>query len=142
MTARSFSRRDLLRLGGLIALGTLVPVTARRTLLEPVPRDQALASIQVYVNRLSAMSVSFHGLRRLGLRAVRELPSQPSLVLQNLERIYGSPGDLEALNDAQLRRALAEASARDFAARRTILVDGWLLSHSEANVAIAFDSTI
>jgi hypothetical protein len=44
------------------------------------------------------------------------------------------PGDCSSLGDAELRRAVIARQRADFGSGRTVLLDGWLLSRTEARL--------
>jgi hypothetical protein len=74
------------------------------------------------------------GARALGLRYLRDAPGEanPELLTRLLlERLYPpSPDPLDAAPEA---RAAAAVRA-DFAARRTVLVEGWVLAETAARL--------
>lgn len=137
MTDR-FSRRDLLQLGAVVIVGTALPATLRRALQTLRPRDDVVAGIGRYVDRLSLLSDDERSMRILGRRSHHRLETDPNAVLRALEQIYGKPTELHAADDDRLRQQLTAAARRDFRAQRTAIVDGWVLSRSEAVVATAF----
>ena len=51
------------------------------------------------------------------------------------------PGDAAALAEAELRRAVAARQREDFACRRTVLLDGWVLSRTEARLCALAELT-
>jgi hypothetical protein len=74
------------------------------------------------------------GARALGLRYLRDAPDEakPELLTRLLvERLYPPPPD--AL-DAALEARVAATVRADFAARRTVLVEGWVLAETAARL--------
>jgi hypothetical protein len=74
---------------------------------------------------------------RIGRAYLRDHPDQASLTRLVEALAAGWPGgaaQLERLSTAQLRRRLDRTIRADFAAGRTVRVEGWVLAESEARL--------
>jgi hypothetical protein len=62
-------------------------------------------------------------------------PTRPELLVSQIARaLPGGRRAIERASDDRLRRMLHRATLRDFARERTVVVDGWILSGTEAGL--------
>lgn len=123
----AISRRILLKRIVLAAAIGVLPASLRRT-----PRAQT----HVLAPRLLACLSRRTSARLLGERYLLEAPQETDAALI-ATRIAGSARRARALatmDTSSLRRLLAEQQRRDFAAGRTVNVNGWVLSRTEAQL--------
>jgi hypothetical protein len=124
------NRRRFLRRAAWAAgfLGLRPAVLSGRSIEAPVAR-QARRLAGIFARPASAA--------RVGRAYLRDHPDQASLARLVQQLAAGWPGGaqrIERLSAAQLRRRLDRAIRADFAAGRTVRVEGWVLAESEARL--------
>ena len=110
------------------SIGLWPAVAFGRSIDTPAAR-QARRIAGIFTRPLSAA--------RIGRAYLRAHPDQARLdrLLQELAAGWpGGAGHLERLSTAQLRRRLNRKIRADFAAGRTVTVEGWVLAESEARL--------
>jgi hypothetical protein len=113
-------RRTLLRSGLIAALALLAgPLAPRRA----AAAGPAARLVGIFREPASA--------RAIGRAYLRQAPEEADAA-RLLALIH--PGDCAALSASELRRAVAARQRADFAAGRTVLLDGWVLSRTEARL--------
>jgi hypothetical protein len=71
----------------------------------------------------------------VGREYLRLLPAREANAEQLLHLLHGADGaQFTATNSAELRVLVREAQRSDFAEGRTVMVDGWILSRTEARL--------
>ena len=125
MNRRRFLRRAVW-LGGALSLW---PAVAFGRPIEAPAARQARRIAGLFTRPLSAA--------RVGRVYLRAHPAEARLdrLLQRLAADWpGGAAQIEGLSDAQLRRRLHRKIRADFAAGRTVKVQGWVLAESEARL--------
>jgi hypothetical protein len=125
MNRRRFLRRAVWTIG---ATG-LWPAAALGRSIDPAAARQARLIAGVFTRPVSAA--------RIGRAYLRARPDDASLERLMQALAGGWPGgaaQVERLGTAQLRRRLQRRIRADFAAGRTVTVQGWVLAESEARL--------
>ena len=124
------NRRRFLRRAGWIggALGLGPAVVLGRSIETPAAR-QARHIAGIFSRPLSAARVG-----RAYLRARPDEASPERLIAALAAGWPGGAARIERLSHARLRRRLRRTIRTDFAAGRTVTVQGWILAESEARL--------
>jgi hypothetical protein len=117
-------RRTLMRSGLFAALAPTLALVAGPL----APRRAAAAGPTA---RLAGIFREPASARAIGRAYLRQAPEEADAA-RPLDLIH--PGDCAALSTTELRRAVAARQRADFAAGRTVLLDGWVLSRTEARL--------
>jgi hypothetical protein len=113
----------------MLAAGSLVPLLGARRLLAAVPRAWPAPPLAA---RLAALFSAPESAAILGRAYLAEAPAEADpdgLVARILPE--SSARELAALDGERLRALVAERQRGDFAAGRTFVLDGWVLSRTE-----------
>ena len=113
----------------MLAAGSLVPLLGARRLLAAVPRAWPAPPLAA---RLAALFSAPESAAILGRAYLAEAPAEADpdgLVARILPE--SSARELAALDGERLRALVAERQRGDFAAGRTVALDGWILSRTE-----------
>ena len=126
----SFSRRALMRCAGWLALSGSTTVRANALGTERAADSSAAAErlLEVYHRPESAAQIGL-----AYLKAGPQTQSADEMVNAVVARLGVSPR-LDAMTNAELKDGIALAVRDDFAAMRTIEVDGWILAETEVRL--------
>lgn len=124
LSAANFSRRDLL-------------VTTAATAALGLPAWSLPASVVPPAEALLAVFRDRAAARRMGRAVITALPrfgEQPRVTAALLKDLAFAEGGGISPDAEDIRTRISRSVRTDFAAERTIMVDGWLLSVTEAQL--------
>ncbi|WP_046865779.1 hypothetical protein [Microvirga massiliensis] len=125
-------RRELLQR---LAAAILLPFVPGRANAFASETPECGAGSQAMRKMLSELFCHHESACAVGREYLRLLPASEASAEHLLHHLHGADGGpLTATNPAKLRVLIREAQRNDFAEGRTVMVDGWVLSETEARL--------
>lgn len=122
----------------MLAIAAMAPLSVFLALVRPWHVLVERAPVEPAANRLAMLLADPQAARRVGVEYLRLRPDEAAAPVLVDAIAAGLPGGRAAVatrSTRQLRALLAAATCADFKHDRTVVLEGWILSATEARLA-------